>query len=528
MVTDACRNVRRKVVPSLVMMAIVYATTDSTDYSTAAHAEETARSARISFRIRDEQGAALACRVHLRDAKGKSPQTKKYPFWYDHFVCNGSATIEIPPGEYRYLLERGPEYRRVGGHLILAAGEQRQIVRTLTRAIQLREFGWYSADLHIHRPPEQIKLLMRSSDLDIGPVITWWNKTNRLGADRVVDPVWVPFDKHRYYSITAGEDERNGGALMYYGMPQSIDITTAESESPSPLDFVRIAKQQTPDVWIDIEKPFWWDVPIWLASEQVHSIGLANNHMCWGRMFEDEAWGKPRDALRLPAPLGNGHWTQEIYYHILNSGIRIPPSAGSASGVLPSPVGYNRVYVFVAQPFEPDAWWNGLRAGRCFVTNGPLLNCRANGQLPGSELSSDEATMNVELDIDLTTQDYVPAVEVVCNGKIIHTVPLERAERQTIQTHFECPSTGWFLVRAITDHPDTFRFASTGPFYVQHPDQPRYISRASAKFFADWVAERTARVTAALDDGELRDQVLVHHGRAREFWQNKLTAATAD
>ena len=39
----------------------------------------------------------------------------------------------------------------------------------------------------------------------------------------------------------------------------------------------------------------------------------------------------------------DGYWTQDIYYALLNCGLRIPPSAGSASGVLPNPVGYNRV-----------------------------------------------------------------------------------------------------------------------------------------------------------------------------------------
>src|SRR3712207_9493398 len=69
---------------------------------------------------------------------------------------------------------------------------------------------------------------------------------------------------------------------------------------------------------------------------------LFRSHMCRDRMFESEAWGKPRLVERLPAPRGNGFWTQEIYYHLLNAGLRLPPSAGSASGVLPNPVGYNR------------------------------------------------------------------------------------------------------------------------------------------------------------------------------------------
>ena len=89
---------------------------------------------------------------------------------------------------------------------------------------------------------------------------------------------------------------------------------------------------------MDIEKPFWWDVPIWLASGKIDTIGIANNHMCRDWVYFNprtggEAWGRPRDVKRLPHPHGNAHWTQEIYYHALNAGLRVPPSAGSASGV---------------------------------------------------------------------------------------------------------------------------------------------------------------------------------------------------
>src|SRR5262249_15553543 len=154
----------------------------------------------------------------------------------------------------------------------------------------------------------------------------------------------VQFDKNRFYHVMAGEDEREGGALLFFGLSRPLDIAKAAREFPSPMKFVAEAKQQ-PGAWIDIEKPFWWDVPVWLASGLGDSISLATNHMCRDRMYETEAWGKARDAQRLPPPQGNGYWSQEVYYHILNCGLRIPPSAGSASGVLPNPVGYNRAYV---------------------------------------------------------------------------------------------------------------------------------------------------------------------------------------
>ena len=134
---------------------------------------------------------------------------------------------------------------------------------------------------------------------------------------------------------------------------------------------------------MDIEKPYWWDVPVWLPHG-VDSAGLACNHMLRDGMYESEAWGRPRDTQRLPPPRGNGFYTQELYYHILNTGLRVPPSAGSASGVMQNPVGYNRVYVHLDGPLTWTKWWEGLRAGHSFVSNGPLLRARANGQWPGT------------------------------------------------------------------------------------------------------------------------------------------------
>ena len=63
-------------------------------------------------------------------------------------------------------------------------------------------------------------------------------------------------------------------------------------------------------------------------------------------------------------------------------------------------------------------------------------------------------------------------------------------------------SSGWFLVRAVTDNPRTFRFASTGPYYVEICATKRRISRTSAQFFLDWTRERVGRIK--LPEGEQR------------------------
>ncbi|MGI9457264.1 MAG: hypothetical protein ACR2NU_11935, partial [Aeoliella sp.] len=261
--------------------------------------------------IDDIEGNPLPCRIHLFDQRDNPQTVEGYPSWHDHFVCPGRVTAQLTPGAYRYEVERGPEYERLAGELEIVAGEPSELKLTLRRIANLRERGWYSADLHVHRSLEEIELLMQAEDLDIAPVITWWNRRNLWNGVTVPAQTTRQFDGHRIYTVMAGEDEREGGALLYFGRRRSLDIKTSHREFPSPMDFVEQARGEDRQVWIDIEKPFWWDVPVWLASGQMNSIGVANNHMCRDQMLANEAWGRPRDKKRLLEPLGNGFWTQE-------------------------------------------------------------------------------------------------------------------------------------------------------------------------------------------------------------------------
>jgi hypothetical protein len=313
---------------------------------------------------------------------------------------------------------------------------------------------------------------------------------------------------------------------LYFNLNEPLAIAGAGREYPPPLKFVEQARRHK-DVWIDAEKPFWWDVPSWVASGQVDSIGLANNHMCRDRMSETEAWGKPRVAERFPPPRGNGFWSQEIYYHLLNCGLRIPPSAGSASGVLPNPVGYNRVYVHLGRDLDHAKWWQGLRAGRSFVTNGPLLRVRAGGQLPGHVFTGPAGKeVRLEVTADLTSNDPVPFLEIIKDGEVERRVPFREWSRAGTLGTLSFQRSGWFLVRAITDNPRTFRFASTAPYYVEVGETTRRVSKRSAQFFLDWTRERAGRIR--LDDPAQRREVLEYHSRAEKFWQDRVASANAE
>jgi hypothetical protein len=292
------------------------------------------------------------------------------------------------------------------------------------------------------------------------------------------------------------------------------------------MKFLAEARQHK-GVWVDVEKPFWYDTPIWLASGMVDSIGIAHNHMHRDGVYPGEAWGRPRDKQRLPDPQGNGFWTQEIYYHALNCGLRLPPSAGSASGVLPNPVGYDRVYVHLDGALGYEPWWEGLRAGRVFVSNGPLLRCRANGQWPGHVFKAAAGeSVSLRLEAALDSRDPIASIEVIQNGRVARKMSFSEWKQTGSLGIVKFDRSGWFLVRAMADVPGTFRFASTGPFYVEVGSPSRRVSKASAQFFLDWVRERMGQIKLA--DPLQQDEVVQPHRRAEQFWREKVAQANAE
>lgn len=484
-----------------------------------------ARDGELQLRVVDAQtGEPIAVRMHLKNQRGRPVIPKNTVSWKGHFVIPGVVTLELPVGRYQFEMERGPEYRIRHGNFQIKSGAKDGKQVDMVRIADLKREGWWSGDLHIHRPLEDIRLLMQAEDLHVGPVITWWNNNNLWKEQDLPDKLLVPFDTDRYYHLMAGEDERGGGALLYFNGKSPLPIAGSEREFPSSAKFL-LAAAADDDVHIDIEKPFWWDMPIWVASRHVDTIGLAHNHMWRDGVLDNEAWGRPRPPQGYPAPDGNGRWTEHIYYQLLEAGIRIPPSAGSASGVLPNPVGYNRVYVHVDGEFSYQKWWEGLRAGRVFVTNGPLIRATIHGKYPGHVFKSSEP-LSLQIGLNLATREKIHYLEIVQNGRVVHEVLLSEVAKQRGKLpEVEFRESGWVLVRAKTDAAETFRFASTGPFYVEIAQQPR-ISRSATDFFLKWLDERAAMIK--LENPQQQEAVIKYIRGARQFWREQRDAATVD
>jgi hypothetical protein len=202
--------------------------------------------------------------------------------------------------------------------------------------------------------------------------------------------------------------------------------------------------------------------------------------------------------------------TAAVWYKLLNLGFKLPAGGGTdATADYAAPirgqVGFDRVYVWMpGWPMSIDTWLDGLKQGRTFATNGPLIEFKLGGEMVGSELKFDAAQAAVPFTAKLRSIVPVDRLEVVCNGKVVRDLKLDGA-RDTADVTGTIPlnESGWCVLRAWSDkaeYPvmDKYAYATTSPVYVTIRGKRAY-SREDAEYFKAWI-DRTIEVTENYPD----------------------------
>ncbi len=497
--------------------------------------------------IDKDTGKPVACRMHLVGPNNKPRRVEKAPFWQDHFVFPGHILLKLPLGNYAFVIERGLEYLDQNGRFTFEAfaDDSKQI--ELHRFVDMAAEGWWSGDLDVRRPAADIELLMSADDLHVAEVISEVKKVSGT-LSKVPDTFFTRFDGNRYYNLMAGSVTRPGGEVLFFHLSAPLKTPEDQGEYPPLAKIIQDATNQSPrpsetskksplplgegqgedksDVWVDVTRPFFWDLPLLLALGQVDSIQVAHSDICRDTVIPHETGGKPRDKVHYPNPYGNPLWSQFIYFQVLECGLRIPPSAGSGSGVAPNPVGYNRMYVHVDGDFTYEKWWQSFRAGAVVITNGPLMRPTVDGELPGHVFQADAgSSFDFEIGLTLSTRDPISYLEIIKNGQVAESIRFDEYAKSGKLPNLHFDHSGWFLLRAITDVGKTYRFAMTAPYYVEIGYKP-HISKKAAQFFLDWVYERAKQIH--LDDPQQQRELIELHRKARDFWQDKLSKANAE
>lgn len=444
----------------------------------------------LKLSVHDSQtGEPLTVRMHLKNAQGRSIRPPRSVGHADYFLVQPESVFPLAAGAYEFVIEKGLEYRSLRGNFAIERGSQNLQEVTLVRIADLRKEGWWSGDLLVKQPIDRLRKLMEAEDIQVACVVD------------------VP-DSPDGGSTTEGTLEQGpsilatnqlvrhaGGDLAILGHSQPVSLPDRGSEIPSiePL-FEKAWAVQRPRCVVAL-RPYAWDLPVWLAKERIDAISLLNGNLRRDTAIDEEDHGRPRDRVLYPSMHGNARWSQKIYADVLNLGIRIPPVAMSESGISPNPVGYNRVCVHCDGTPTLETWWNNLRQGRVFVTNGPLLRVAFNGEPPGHQFAAETGqSITIECEAQLATREKIEYLQMIRNGEVVHDVRLESlVEHRGKLPTVTFDSSGWLMVRVVTVAQDTFRMACTGPVYVQIGES-LVTKQADPNFWETWIKERTKSV----------------------------------
>jgi hypothetical protein len=552
----------------------------------------------IALRVADENGQPTVASFVIKDKLGHvypSPAKRLAPdFAFHHQIYRGDGDVlKLPDGIYTVELSRGPESIPQTTTLTVNASTTTASFRA-TRWIDPSKAGWWSGDHHIHaagcshyeKPTEGVHAddMIRHTigeDLKVGANLTWgpcfdYQKQFFCGA---IDKVSKYPYLLRYDIEVSGFGSHQSGHLcllrlkeqMYpggnsmshwptlglntlrwakkqgavcgpahsgWGLQPAVEgeTTTASSTNSGGL---RLATAQLPNY---VVPPF-------------NGIG-ANEYIVDVTHEVPGPDGRLVPAVDFISTVNTPYvWELNIWYHTLNAGFRTRASGETDFPcVYDEKVGLGRSYVKLDGKLDYDAWCEGIRLGRNYVSDGRshLMNFKANDVAMGeggSELRLTQpdrvhltarvaARLNEQPNPQVQLSSYekkpywdierarigptreVP-VEVVVNGVAVAKRNIVADGReQDVAFDIDVKQSSWVALRVLPS-------SHTNPIFVLVGGKPIRASRRSIEWCLKSVDQCWSQKERYIKPAELADAKAAY-AHARETYRKILSETTTE
>lgn len=458
--------------------------------------------------------------ILYRKQRGSIPSIEMHTTLSAHpFVVN------LPPGTYNMTVERGHEYHPVTKKITIKV-KPVDITIPLQRWSNIAKRGWYSGDTHVHRTLEELPNVMLAEDLNVALPLTYW-VTQAYASPRTsaksspkdvpskliqVDKTHVIYPRNTEYEIfTVGKKRHTLGAIFVLNHQKVF-----EKGVPPVGPVAKQARQE--GALLELDKHNWpWSMML-VPMMKVDLYELSNNHV-WRTHFGFPQFGiQPPKFMKVETDLqgmterGWLDFTFQNYYVLLNCGFRLRPTAGTASGVHPVPLGFGRVYVHCPKGFTYQHWIKGLNQGRSFVTTGPMLFTEVNGESTGHTFQQTEKKVNYHIKGEALSARPLDRIEIVVNGQVIETV--KPTNRKTESGGYQSPidakvsvdSSSWIVTRCFESRVDKrIRFAHTAPVHVDVKGKPLRPRQEEIGYLIERIEEELKRHENVLPESALQE-----------------------
>ena len=418
-------------------------------------------------------------RLHIQDASGHPiiPSTGMIRFdgqnGLIYFYSPGTTEIEAPAGPLEITAVRGLTTPPTVSTVVVSAGGVVQASIATTSLWDAERHGWYAGDHHFHLnyggpidlAPQDLAAPLAGEAVDVGtpmlanlhnrfenqehwtyrsaatrPLVVFAQEVRShflghvglVGTSELFWPwVWGPgYEVHgrddRLNAAPLAEARRQGGAGIYVHPVFVRDPFSEQGLSSIPAE---------------------------LVADAVHG---------------------DVDLLELVCLWSSEIGTTELWYRLLNAGLPVMPSGGTDAMTdlhRTMALGSARVYVRPDGPFTWDSYLAGLKAGRSFVTTGPMVELTVESKQPGDVLA--RGGREVAFTLDVYSAMPVDSVAIVVNGRALWSAPVMVAPfSQHLTGRLRLPAGGWVGARVVGPVVDRWpamasrTFAHTAPIWI--------------------------------------------------------------
>ncbi len=390
--------------------------------------------------------------AHQFDKQGH-PSGRRFANYYknvrgNYWCVPGPLDMVLPAGEWRVKIRRGVEHIPVIDKIVVQPNQVTAREYRPKRWVDMRHSGWYSGDDHVHcqilsdGDAERLMAYAIAEDVHLVNVVkmgdifrTWFEQRGWGPEHRVIE---------RDYILSPGQEcPRTHGQLGH-----TIHMNTKR--------MVR-----------DTDKYYLYD---WVF-DNVHAEGGLTGyaHVLSDAFFvhRDMSINIPKGKVDFVEIMQFARLGTDLFYAFLNAGFEMTAAAGSD---IPwgGTMGEVRMYAYVGdQPFSADAWFDGVRRGRTFVSNGPMIEFRVEQAYPG-----DTVKVYEERKLRVTARAWGHAdrvkptkLEIVQHGEVIQTATPTKDSPYEMSVDFEIDAGFGSWVAARVEGSQGER-AHTSPIYV--------------------------------------------------------------
>ena len=395
----------------------------------------------IRFDITDESGKPIPCKVHFTPLDKEAPKLDLGPKLRAHGCVdqymseNGKFTQQLPPGKYRVIVVRGPEYSHLEQEVTVESAKEFVFKGTLKRLVDTK--GWISADFHNHSTPSGDNVCdtdgrlinIAAENLEFTPTTEhnrfydWEPTIKALGLESHIKTV-------KGIELTGSRQHVNAFPFEPEPLKQNAGAPDWNDDPRITVLTLRRWQGERADRWIQFNHPDLSNMFIDRDSDGIADGGFVGV----GGMIDgaESQNGAGTDILaeapfRLNRPAGSlamkvAPIREFIWRQLLNQGLRVTAvGVSDAHSVYGNGVGCWRCYLPSSTDEPAKIEWAELaphaKAGHLVLSTGPFLEVTTqNGKIAGDD---DRSTGGIDLKVRVQCTDWmdIDRVQVLVNSR---------------------------------------------------------------------------------------------------------------